>query len=481
MMTIQRIPTGIPGLDDLLCGGLLDGDAVLIAGAPGTGKSTLGMQFLFEGITRFDEAGLYITFEEFPQQIYRDAMNFGWDFRKLEEEEKLKVLFTSPDLMCQDIKRSDGFIMAMIREIGARRVVVDSITHFARMAENAGELREIIYTLINALKREGLTAVLLRELIEGEEQGNVAEEYTTDAVIHLTMDRINEQRMRFVEVLKSRGSRHIPAKSLFYLNDRGLTVVPPFQDAFFRYQEVASIGIPDVDAIMGGGIPYGACYLFEISPEIHQEIFELNFIRETVRSGDLFLEITTSSMRAEKLLHLAQSYGMRDELEQAMVSGDIQIINALELDEEAEKDYALPNLPEEAEEYLDRGETALMDAVARLEEAFQVTSATRRGRLFIDVTGLLAGLDESMFFAVLSPVLDLLQQYGGICLGFLNPGAVPDSARQKLLTEVDGIVRVWREGYYNYIQVKKTVNSVMTLVNVLTETNTPPYVKLLPY
>ena len=95
-MPIQRVPSGIPGLDDLLFGGFLEGDAVLVAGSPGTGKSTLGMQFLHEGIIRYDEAGFFITFEEFPQQIYRDAMNFGWDFRGLEEEDKLKVLFTSP-------------------------------------------------------------------------------------------------------------------------------------------------------------------------------------------------------------------------------------------------------------------------------------------------------------------------------------------------------------------------------------------------
>ncbi len=273
-MHMQRVPTGITGLDNLLYGGFLEGDAVLVAGAPGTGKSTLGMQYLYEGIMRYDEPGLFITFEEFPQQIYRDAMNFGWDFRSLEEDDKLKVLGTSHDLLYQDIKRHEGLFPKMFREIGAKRVVVDSITHFMRMANDQGELREIIYSLINALKREGLTPLLLRELVEGEVLGTVPEEYTADTVLHLTMERINGQRMRFVEILKSRGSRHVPAKSLFFIHDEGLQVVPPFQEAFFRYQEAISVGVPDLDQLMGGGIPYGAFYLFEVSPELHQEILD---------------------------------------------------------------------------------------------------------------------------------------------------------------------------------------------------------------
>ena len=191
--------------------------------------------------------------------------------------------------MYQDIKRHEGIFPEMIREIGAKRVVVDSITHFQRLAANQGELREIIYSLINALKREGLTPLLLRELVEGEVVGTVAEEYTADAVLHLTMDRIKGQRMRYLEVLKSRGSRHVPAKSLFFIHDEGLKVVPPFQEAFFRYQEAVSVGVPDIDGLMGGGIPYGAFYLFEVSPEFHQEIFELNFIKETYRAQDLTL------------------------------------------------------------------------------------------------------------------------------------------------------------------------------------------------
>jgi|GEM_PF-646582 len=470
-MPTQRVPTGISGLDDLLYGGFLEGDAVLVAGAPGTGKSTLGMQFLYEGIKQYDEPGFFITFEEFPQQIYRDAMNFGWDFRGLEEEDKLKVLFTSPDLMYQDIKRHEGIFPEMIREIGAKRVVVDSITHFQRLANNAGELREIIYSLINALKREGLTPLLLRELVEGEVVGTVAEEYTADSVLHLTMDRIGAQRMRFVEVLKSRGSRHVPAKSFFTIRDQGLTVVSPFQEAFFRYQEAISIGVPDIDSLMGGGIPYGSFYLFEVAPEFHQEIIELNLVRETNRAQDHLFELATSAMYLEKLKGTARSYGMENDLQEALDGNALQVFPLFE----AETDEPQLELETNEEDELD---ASIDRTLGLLDEAFQQTHRTHRGRVLLDCTRLSTALDEGFVYGLLNPVLDMVQRYGGVCIGMVNPDAMPPDTRARLLMEADGIIRLWREGNYTYIQVIKTVNSVLTPVHCLVETNSPPYLSV---
>ena len=82
---------------------------------------------------------------------------------------------------------------------------------------------------------------------------------------------------------------------------------------------------------------------------------------------------------------------------------------------------------------------------------------------------------------ILTPALNMLQQYGGVCLGVLNADAVPPSARARLLMEADGIVRLWKQDSYTYIQVVKTVNSVLTPICTLVETNTPPFLKILQY
>ena len=142
---MDRVKTGIEGLDQLLFGGLLPGDAMLVSGAPGTGKTSLGMQYLYNGITKYQQPGLFITFEEFPQRIYRDAANYGWDFRALQDAGQLKVLFTSPEILQQDIVREEGLVSQMIRETKAQRVVVDSITHLQRGGDDDGRFRESLY------------------------------------------------------------------------------------------------------------------------------------------------------------------------------------------------------------------------------------------------------------------------------------------------------------------------------------------------
>ena len=92
-MKEKREPFGIKGLDDMLYGGLLPGVANLIEGAPGTGKTTMAMQFIYSGIPKIMTTGLIITFEEFPQQYYHDAIQFGWDFKKLEAKGRSKSFF----------------------------------------------------------------------------------------------------------------------------------------------------------------------------------------------------------------------------------------------------------------------------------------------------------------------------------------------------------------------------------------------------
>lgn len=77
MVDPARAPLGVSGLDEMLDGGLISGSIALLQGAPGTGKTTVGMQFLYEGVKKYDESGLLITFEQFPHTLYRDALNHG--------------------------------------------------------------------------------------------------------------------------------------------------------------------------------------------------------------------------------------------------------------------------------------------------------------------------------------------------------------------------------------------------------------------
>jgi len=228
----DRVQTGIPGLDEMLGGGFLPDTANLVEGAPGTGKSTLGMQFIFNGIQRFNEPGVILTFEEFPQQYYRDAEAFGWPFHELETADKLRVVMTSPEVSQADLERVGGRIEMLVREIGARRILVDSLSHFERLARDPIDLRRIIYAFINALKREGLTSLLTRESPALIGESSMSDEdiaFLVDSYLMLRYVEIESAIRKALVVLKLRGSDHAKDIRQFEITGSGFEVRSKFE------------------------------------------------------------------------------------------------------------------------------------------------------------------------------------------------------------------------------------------------------------
>ena len=230
-MNIERVKTGIKGLDEMLGGGFLRDTANLVEGAPGTGKTTLGMQFIYNGIVQANEPGLIITFEEFPKQYYRDAAAFSWDFHDLEKKGLLKIIMTSPEVSRMDIESVGGMIETSIAQMGARRVVVDSMTHFGRLTEDAIELRGIEFNFINALKREGLTSILTREspvlLGEAPQDDNLG--FVVDSYLMLRYVEIESAIRKALLVLKMRGSDHAKDIRQFDVTKHGFEVQSKFE------------------------------------------------------------------------------------------------------------------------------------------------------------------------------------------------------------------------------------------------------------
>jgi circadian clock protein KaiC len=229
---MERVQTGIKGLDEMLSGGFLPQTANLIEGAPGTGKTTIGMQFIYNGITQFDEPGLIITFEEFPQQYYHDAAAFGWDLAKLEKEGKLKVIMTSPEVTRLDIESVGGMIETSVAHMGARRVLVDSISHFERLTQDLVELRSLEYSFINGLKREGLTSLLTREssaLLGEAPEGDSDIAFVVDSYLLLRYVEIESTIHKALLVLKMRGSDHAKDIRQFEVADHGVEVRSKFE------------------------------------------------------------------------------------------------------------------------------------------------------------------------------------------------------------------------------------------------------------
>ncbi|MBD3343831.1 MAG: hypothetical protein GF401_02060 [Chitinivibrionales bacterium] len=230
-MSDQRISFGIKALDKMLMGGLLPGTANLIEGAPGTGKTTLAMQFIYNGITQHNEPGLIITFEEFPQQYYHDALQFGWDFKALEEKGLLKVVFSDPQTTLGEFEKLDGEFVEIIEKMNIKRVAIDSMTHFESLSLDEFELREIERQFINSLKREEVTSILLREndsLMGQMDHVTSKIPFIVDSYFLLRYVEVDSEIQKALIVLKMRGSHHHKDIRCFNVTSKGIEVEAKF-------------------------------------------------------------------------------------------------------------------------------------------------------------------------------------------------------------------------------------------------------------
>src|SRR5688572_24121160 len=126
----ERVRTGIAGLDAVLNGGIPRGNVILIEGAIGSGKTTLGTEFVYRGVREFGEPGVIVVFEVSPDKLARDAAGIGWDLPELERQKRLKVVYTTRDIFRQELQEPDSLVIEEAGKIGARRIFIDGAAGF---------------------------------------------------------------------------------------------------------------------------------------------------------------------------------------------------------------------------------------------------------------------------------------------------------------------------------------------------------------
>ncbi len=231
-MVAERVKTGITELDEMLRGGFMEGDSVMVAGGPGTGKTTLGLQYLVNGVTQFGENGIYVTFEQMPDQIYRDARNFGWDLRKLEQENRFRLVCTSPDLLLEG-HEGEHLLDEPLRQVKPQRIVIDSLSHLAMYVEEK-ELRKEAYRLLSYFKTKGLSSLSIWEAPQIIGQGlsatDIGLSFVVDCIVLLRMVEIESFMRKGFAVLKMRGSDHDKRLREFEITSRGIKLAAPFTE-----------------------------------------------------------------------------------------------------------------------------------------------------------------------------------------------------------------------------------------------------------
>ncbi|MDY6778791.1 MAG: ATPase domain-containing protein [Candidatus Nanohaloarchaea archaeon] len=177
---VERVATGIHGLDDLIQGGIPKHSTLLVAGSAGTGKTLFCCQFLWQGLQEGDNC-LFITLEEDEDDILKDAAEFGWDFE--EYEDRFEIKYMNPFSVDGAF---DDHIRRYIDEVDADRVVIDSTSVMGMYAGGEGEIRRQLYELIKQLKRSDVTTILTAERpSESSISRYGVEEYVTDGAIIL--------------------------------------------------------------------------------------------------------------------------------------------------------------------------------------------------------------------------------------------------------------------------------------------------------
>jgi len=236
---LKRIATGIKGLDELMEGGFPEGRTILVSGACGTGKTILSMQYLYNGAKMFSEPGVYVTLDERPDLIRQDVTRFGWDLRKLEEENMLQIIdgsiakigipseeeFSMPATGF-DLDKLLLEIMHVTKRIGAKRVVIDSIPALGFNFENSNEIRKAILKLSYLLMRIGVTSILTSEIQEGANKYGKygVEEYVVDGVIVLHYMGIGTQSNRTMHIRKMRATHHSEDLHPIEISEKGVTI-----------------------------------------------------------------------------------------------------------------------------------------------------------------------------------------------------------------------------------------------------------------
>lgn len=223
---MERILSGIPGLDDMIEGGLKKRSNILVTGGCGSGKTTFCMQFLVSG-AQSGEPGIYITFEEDVEPMKENMLRYGWDLNTFIKDKKLEILRIDPKDVMHVVKEDYGEIVDGISDIKAQRVVVDSISSIEMMIQDEFERRKHILNLIAWLRHHNCTTLMIAEAeqsINAYSRHGVIE-FIVDGVIVLYNLRRESARHRALEVLKMRGTNHV-TKIVPFMIGKGIELLP---------------------------------------------------------------------------------------------------------------------------------------------------------------------------------------------------------------------------------------------------------------
>jgi len=453
---LPLLETGIPGFDQLTQGGIPKGRSLLISGKAGTGKTVLLCSFLQQGIKKFDQSGVFVTFEEKPEDIIKNVKGFGWDFAQYVDDESLAFVDLSPQENQPQEVGSDYDLQPVIERIkyaiektDADRVAIDSIASLFGRFDDKQKVREVLFLLFNKLKEMGVTVFVSSE-VGGEEFAYSrygVEEYVADGVIQLKTGFGENELIRRMSVLKIRGTGYRSGRVRYEINKNGLRVYPkiPIDKSVFdvSFEERKKFGISELDEAMEGGLPRGHMMLVGGNTGTGKSTLGMHFLREGIEQGEncVWVALEESVSQIKKV-----AKGRGWDLDKVEQEGKVNFIEASLLD--VSPDKLLADIIETVDE--NDAERVIFDSISTLESA---------------------AMDKEQVRQLLIQLASALKTRGSTCiLNYLTSeifgagenqllGAI-SSNRMRLSSIVDGIILL------RYREHEKGVEKLLTVLKL---------------
>jgi len=292
---LEKVPSGIMGLDAITDGGLPKGRPTLICGGAGCGKSLMGIEFLVRGALEHNESGVLMTFEETREDIRKNVASLGFDIEDLVRRKKLVVDHIKVDR--EEIDENgeydlEGIFIRLgyaIKQIGAKRVLLDTVESLFSGLSNQAVLRSELRRLFYWLKEQGMTTIITGERGDGTLTRQGLEEYVSDCVILLENRVYNKISTRSLRVVKFRGSTHGTNEYPFLIDEQGISVLPITSMTLNHAtsDNRVSSGIPRLDAMLGGkGFYRGSSVLVTGTAGTGKSSVAAFFADATCRAGE---------------------------------------------------------------------------------------------------------------------------------------------------------------------------------------------------
>ncbi len=323
VVLVERVSTGVSGLDTVLEGGFPKGSLIVLAGNPGSGKTVFAAQFIYRGAKDQGEPGVYVSFAENREPFIENMKAFGFNFETLEKNGSFRFL----DLLTvreEGVSAVLNTVVDAVEEVKAKRLVIDSYTALAQAFEKPFDSRIAMHTILGKIVRQsGCTSLIISEVpYRGTRIGTGMEEFVADGVLLFRAGELDGRLFRDLEIKKMRGTR-IAQNTVAFTLHRGFEAFPKFVEkplsGVFKpipdSTEKFSSGSTDLDRLLDGGYPKGSTVLLEMGLNVSTLQYHLlltvawNFI---ANDRPVFV-IPSSGVDPNLILNRARDAGFSEE------------------------------------------------------------------------------------------------------------------------------------------------------------------------